>query len=69
MVREPQYIVDTVDNEGWPDALEWLSGEDFGDPALNLLIDEAYRKYQTLTSLWGDIKFKLEELGANVYIE
>lgn len=56
------YIEDKIDWEGWPDALEWLSGEDFGDQHLNSLIAEATALHGELTRLRAEIEDRVHEL-------
>ena len=66
--REPQHIVDMIDNEGWPVALEWLVKDDFGDEELNQLVYDAYQHYTLLDGFERQIQDKCEELGVDWYI-
>lgn len=67
-MAEPQYIVDKIDNEGWPDALEWLYAEDFGDEELNQLIYEATQTHNILAGYLRQIQNRAEDLGVDWYI-
>lgn len=66
--REPQHIVDMIDNEGWPDALEWLVGNDFGDEELNQLIYDATQQHLIVNGFERRIRARAEELGVDWYI-
>jgi hypothetical protein len=67
--REPQHIVDMIDNEGWPDALGWLFNDDFGDEELNQLIYDAAQQEGILAGYLKSIKVKVKSLGADWYID
>ena len=67
-IEDPQHIVDMIDNEGWPDALEWLIGDDFGNEDLNQLIYDANQQLGILNGYLKSIKFKVKALGADWYI-
>jgi len=66
--REPQHIVDMIDNEGWPDALGWLVNNDFGNEELNQLIYDATQQAGILGGYERQIKNLCEELGVDWYI-
>lgn len=68
MTREPQHIVDMIDNEGWPEALEWLYSEDFGNEELNQLVYDATQTYNILAGYERQIQNLCEELGVDWYI-
>lgn len=61
-VTDPQYILDKIDWEGWPDALEWLVNDNFGDEELNQLIYDATQLHTQLNYLHNQIEDRVEEL-------
>jgi hypothetical protein len=65
---DPQYIVDKIDNEGWPEALDWVAGEQFEDQELDQMILDAYEVYKDLQNRYKTLRKKLEQLGVDVYI-
>jgi hypothetical protein len=65
---DPQHIVDMIDNEGWPDALQWLVGDKFEDKDLNQLIYDCYEIYTLLQGHERILMNKLKSMGVDVYI-
>jgi hypothetical protein len=57
-----------IDNEGWPDALGWLVGDDFGDEELNQLIYDATQQAGILEGFYKRIQDKCEELDVDWYV-
>ncbi len=68
VTRDPQHIVNMIDNEGWPDALDFLVKNDFGDEKLNHLIAQASEEFNELKTLEADIQNRAVELGVDWYI-
>lgn len=66
---DPELIVHKVDNEGWPDALEWFASDNFEDAELDQLIYDAVQQHYILNHFWEQIKARLEVLGVDVYID
>lgn len=66
--RDPQHIVNMIDQEGWPDALDWLVRNDFGDQKLNELIKKAKALKDELDAYEEQIRIQSEELGVDWYI-
>jgi hypothetical protein len=65
---DPQHIVDMIDNEGWPDALGWLVGDDFGDKKLNQLVYDATQQAGILEGYLKQIENRAVELGVDWYV-
>lgn len=66
--QDPQVIADTIDNEGWPDALGWLYRDQFSDSELNDLILKAYNSYIELESLRQQVKERAIAVGVDWYV-
>lgn len=45
-----EFIRHKIDWEGWPDALEWFSGDRSEDPDINRVLDKAMDAYLDLES-------------------
>jgi len=66
---DPQHIVDMIDNEGWPDALDWLVKDKFEDKELDQLVYDAYEQYALLQGCERLLMNKLESMEeVDVYI-
>lgn len=66
---DPQHIVDMIDNEGWPDALDWLIKDRFEDKELDQLVYDAYEQYTLLKGCERLLMNKLESMeDVDVYI-
>ena len=66
---DPQHIVDMIDNEGWPFALEWLIADKFEDKELDQLVYDAYEQYALLKGCERLLMNKLESMeDVDVYI-
>lgn len=62
MITPLDFIEHKIDWEGWPDALEWLVSDDFGDKKLNDLIAEAAGYHSLLLHARTRIESRVEEL-------
>ena len=67
-LKDSQFIIDMIDNEGWPDALQWLVGVKFEDSELDQMIYDAYIDYASLERWRDRILAQAEDLGADNYL-
>ena len=68
VLREPQHIVNIIDDKGWPEALDYLSKNDFGDAVLNHLIAQASEEFNELKTLESKLQERAVALGVDWYI-
>lgn len=64
---DPQEIIDRIDQEGWPDALQWLVTTRFS-PELDQIIYEALLAYNSLAHYEEELLGAAEEAGADNYL-
>lgn len=61
-VTDLEFIEHKIDWEGWPDALEWLVADNFGDEELNQLIYDATQLHTQLNYFRERIESRVDEL-------
>lgn len=59
---DPSFIEHKIEWEGWPDALPWLVGYDFGNELLNQEIYDAYGLYNELESKHDSIMDLVDDM-------